>query len=69
MYKILTQIHFIITNFTKIMHKNIFIHGLSNCLAKRVKILGGFLLTLGRLQFLQKIGEIAVFAKIPKFKW
>ena len=23
------------------MHRNIFIHGLSNCLAKRVKILGG----------------------------
>ena len=36
------------------MHKNIFIHELSNCLAKRVKILGGFLLTLGRLQFFAK---------------
>ena len=40
MYKILTQIH-LNYKFKKITFKNIQIHGLSDCLAKRVKILDG----------------------------
>ena len=40
MYKILTQIH-LNYKFKKITFKNIQIHGLSDCLAKGVKILDG----------------------------
>ena len=56
MYKILTQINL----FKNITFKNIQIHGLSDCLAKGVKILDcmkcssllpQFLLTLGSLKF------------------
>ena len=48
MYKILTQIHF---NYKckKIMLKNICIHGLSDCLAKRVKILDGMKKTMNAI--------------------
>ena len=58
-YKILTQIQ-LNYKFKKITFKNILIHGLSDCLAKGVKILNGmkcsrlfaqFLLTLGSLKF------------------
>ena len=40
MYKILIEIH-LNYKFKKITFKNIQIHGLSDCLAKRVKILDG----------------------------
>ena len=40
MYKILTQIH-LKYKFKKITFKNVQIHGLSDCLAKGVKILDG----------------------------
>ena len=40
MYKVLTEIH-LNYKFKKITFKNIQIHGLSDCLAKRVKILDG----------------------------
>ena len=40
MYKILTEIH-LNYKFKKITFKNIQIHGLSDCLAKQVKILDG----------------------------
>ena len=44
MYKILTQIH-LNYKFKKITFKNIQIHGLSDCLAKGVKILDGMKIT------------------------
>ena len=59
MYNILSQIQ-LNYKFKKITFKNIQIHGLSDCLAKGVKILNGmkcsplfaqFLLTLGSLKF------------------
>ena len=55
MYKILTHIHWIY-KFNKITFKNIKIHGLSDCLAKGVKILDG-------------MKCIALFAPIPLGTW
>ena len=49
MYKILTQIH-LNYKFKKITLKNICIHGLSDCLARRVKILDNMKKTLYALE-------------------
>ena len=55
MYKILTQIH-LNYKLKKITFKNIQIHGLSDCLAKRVKILDGMKCS-------------PLFAPIPLYTW